>query len=236
MPIRPLETLASREAKDSRGVHYRITDIIGGPMKDDRHPQAYITEVTNPGGTLPPHFHRVNQFHVYIGGSGTVGKQSVKGVTVHYVDASTPYGPIVAGPQGIEFLVIRVHAEGGLFAMPESREKMPHKAGRNLVVPAQFPAAPASGVAQRTVVEQEDGAGAVALSFAPGAATPGPDPAGSGGHCYAVLEGSLRCDGVSLGRKACIHITPTDHPPRLAAGPNGARVLLLRFPPESPPA
>ena len=236
MPVKPLEALAVREAKDSRGVHYRLTDIIGGPMKDDRLPQAYITEVTNPGGTLPPHFHRVNQYHVYIGGSATVGKQAVQGLTLHYVDGYTPYGPIVAGPEGIEFLVIRVHAEGGLFAMPESRDKLARKAGRNLVVPADMPAIPAAGVSRRDFLEREDGVKASGLAFAPGASTAGASPKGTGGHCYAVIEGSIICDGTPLGKKACIHITPSDPPPLLSAGPGGARLLLLQFPREVPPA
>ncbi len=234
MPVRPIEPLTVREAKDSRGVHYRITDIIGGPLQDDRKPQAYITEVTNPGGTLPAHFHRVNQFHVYIGGGGLVGKQAVRGLTVHYVDAFTPYGPIVAGPEGIEFLVIRVRAEGGLFEMPASRDKLARKAGRNLVASATFRERPAQGVEQRVALEQEDGLKALAISFAPGASMAGPSPAQSGGHCYAVLEGSLHCDGTPLERKACIHITPGDSPPLLTAGADGARLLLLQFPREGP--
>ena len=56
---------------------------------------------------------------------------------MHYTDAYTPYGPIVTSEEDLAFFTIRARNDnGGTHFMPESRARMPRKAGRALTVHA----------------------------------------------------------------------------------------------------
>lgn len=78
-----------------------------------------------PGHTLRPHFHGVPQFQVFYDGVGTIGRHDVAPLTVHYADAFTPYGPIVSGPTGLAYAVLRPRADVGAHWMPEERAALP---------------------------------------------------------------------------------------------------------------
>src|SRR6266404_5097233 len=69
-------------------------------------PQAVRVDITN--GTVPPHFHIVDQFQIIVGGHGTVGKHPVDPGTIHYTDGYTPYGPISTG---VSYFVLRAQAD-----------------------------------------------------------------------------------------------------------------------------
>ena len=43
-------------------------------------------------------------------------------VTVHYSSPEAGYGPIVAGPEGLEYLTLRRVSEQGAFYLPDERE------------------------------------------------------------------------------------------------------------------
>ncbi len=73
---------------------------------------------------LTPHFHRQNQFQLFVGGSGSLGPQALDPVTVHYAGAYTGYGPVVAGPQGLQYFTIRPVFDTGLIPAAQAREKM----------------------------------------------------------------------------------------------------------------
>ncbi len=60
-------------------------------------PMACLVE-QSAGSTAEPHFHQVDPFQIFIGGSGQIGSQALNGVTVHDAGAHSAYGPIVAGP------------------------------------------------------------------------------------------------------------------------------------------
>src|SRR4051812_3176319 len=71
------------------------------------------------GTTLAAHFHFVNQFQVVTGGSGRIGRHEVRPLTIQYAGAHTPYGPLVAGENGLDYLVLRDAINPGLRLMPE---------------------------------------------------------------------------------------------------------------------
>ena len=60
----------------------------GGPM-------AYLVEQAA-GAVVAPHYHQVDQFQLFVGGSGRIGTHALEGVTVHYAGAHSPYGPTPA--------------------------------------------------------------------------------------------------------------------------------------------
>src|SRR6516165_9290124 len=68
-----------------------VSDIPAGP-------QAHVA--IQGAGTTPigTHFHGVDQFQVFVRGSGTVGRHEVAEGTAHYADRYTVYGPLHPGP------------------------------------------------------------------------------------------------------------------------------------------
>lgn len=69
-------------------------------------PFAFLVEMT-PGSVLPTHFHPVDQFQVFVSGSGLLGRHLTNGLYVHYADRHTAYGPISAGPRGVTYFTLR---------------------------------------------------------------------------------------------------------------------------------
>jgi hypothetical protein len=84
-------------------------------------PVAYRIE-QDPGTQADPHFHQANQFQVFVSGAGFFGKQPVHAVMAQYAQAFTPYGPIVAGPEGLSYLTLRNAWDPGGQFMPAQRE------------------------------------------------------------------------------------------------------------------
>jgi hypothetical protein len=120
----------SRKAGKSEGVFQ--VDYIGNSHKNQRGPQAFLVELEKPGHIIKPHFHHVDQFQIVVDGGGTLGKHELHPVTVHYTDSFTPYGPIVAGENGLKFFNFRPAADVGAEYMPGSRERLLRHAGRAL--------------------------------------------------------------------------------------------------------
>ena len=58
-------------------------------------PTAFLVEQP-PDYALAPHFHRENQFQLFVEGSGTIGRDALGAVTVHYAGAYTGYGPLLS--------------------------------------------------------------------------------------------------------------------------------------------
>lgn len=67
-----------------------------------------VALIEQPAGfEFMPHFHRHNQFQVFVGGSGSIGRHALAPVVVHCAGAYTDYGPRVAGPEGIQYFTLR---------------------------------------------------------------------------------------------------------------------------------
>src|SRR5688572_4110454 len=91
--------------KEWRSVTYPdgvVQDVFGAHTEKGPPPQGYLAMMA-PQSRREPHFHRVNQFQVVVAGEGLIGKHPLHPGAVHYADAFTPYGPIVAGSAGLSF-------------------------------------------------------------------------------------------------------------------------------------
>lgn len=86
-------------------------------------PQAFHVEMGE-SCTLDVHFHELDQFQVMVSGTGRLGRHEVRAGAVHYTDAHTPYGPIVAGPPGLGYLTLRRTSDTRTLYMPASRERL----------------------------------------------------------------------------------------------------------------
>ena len=210
------------------------------PAEDALHPVAFLVE-KRPGGITRPHFHRADQYQVVVGGSGKMGLHDTGSVAVHYTDAFSAYGPIVAADDGIAWFTLRPGWDPGAKYMENSDNRAELRASRGqhthweaVTVPlppldaAALRATPT--ISRELVLEGEHGLATWRYRLPPGAAMTGPDPAASGGQFWLVLAGTLAPIGESfLGANSTIFVGPADGPLAAAAGPGGAEMLCLQF-------
>lgn len=198
-------------------------------------PTVFLVEQP-PNYALVSHFHRQNQFQLFVDGAGSIGRETLGAITVHYAGAYTGYGPLLSGPQGIQYFTIRAVCEAGFTPISEAREKMrrgPKRHANSKPVPplAAATLAALTQTAQHTLIETgDDGMGAQLTRLPPGAALhPVPVP-GCEGQFLFVTAGSLQHGAVSLGRWEHLFLLASDAAPALTAGPGGAEIATLFIP------
>jgi hypothetical protein len=213
---------------------------VGVPVPDSRDvlfPDAYLVE-QGPDDVLPAHYHRADQFQVFVSGWGTFGNHPVQPPHVHYAGAFTPYGPIVAGPEGIGYMTMRKNFDTGVFEMPRALAELraAARAPRDMVsehldIGASRP--PATEVERREVFAlQPDGLAAWHYRVPAHASFVAPDPAAGGGQYFLVLTGEmLAADGTRLPPKSCTFASSDEAAFRVTASAAGdLDVLVLQFP------
>ena len=104
------------------GLKYYRQDYFEREIDDSRSPQSYLIKQL-PNITNPLHFHVQNQFQVFIEGSGYFGRHTIGPYIVHYAGAYTGYGPIVAGPLGLDYLTLRSMHDPGAKFLPEKKSQ-----------------------------------------------------------------------------------------------------------------
>jgi hypothetical protein len=238
------QALASRKklVNPNSGAQRWRTPFLGVPVRTDEEvrdgPLAFLVEMT-PESVLPPHFHPVDQYQVFVSGSGLLGKHRAHGLAIHYADRHTAYGPIAAGPHGVAYFTLRARTDGrGMFLhKPGAREQLQPSKRRFRMVDDIVLAVPpvlaelATPVTETLLHEQpDDGLAAYMLRLGAGASMQGPTASGSGGQFYLVASGSLRQDEEDLPTWSILFAAPDEPAPELSAGAVGAEVLVLQFP------
>lgn len=237
--------LKGRRTIKSRGTgeeHWR-TDFLGKPGDGElkeHQPQAFLIEMSA-NEVIVPHFHEVDQFQVFVAGSGSLGrsKEAAQPLTVHYADHHTGYGPITAGPQGYSYFTLRAKSDPGAVYLhkPGYREKL-KPSGKRHGVAAGVTLSTEPVLMERKDVQVEplmqelgngDGLGASLIRMGPGTTFEGPDPAATGGQFYLVANGAAELESGSYAAWSPVFVPKTDRPLKLRAGPKGAEVLLLQF-------
>src|SRR5262249_20844030 len=148
-----------------------IDYFFGGPRSMERGPQVFLVHCF-PGYLIKPHFHRVDQYQVFVRGRARIGKHEVRPVYLHYTDAYTPYGPITFDDsEPASMFTIRGRPDPGANYMPESRDQLKGRAGRTIVAQTRSELRPSSEqlVEEILIEPQEDGLAAYARLAAPGA-------------------------------------------------------------------
>src|ERR1700723_580527 len=87
------------------------------------YPMAFLVE-KEPHAVTKPHFHEADQYQVIVQGGGRLGTHAVGTVAVHYTDAWSAYGPIVAADDGIAWFTLRNAWDPGARYMPTEREQL----------------------------------------------------------------------------------------------------------------
>jgi hypothetical protein len=205
------------------------------------YPMAFLVE-KEPHAVTKPHFHEADQYQVIVQGGGRLGTHDVGTVAVHYTDAWSAYGPIVAADEGIAWFTLRNTWDSGARYMPAAREQLRAARAQNLqhreATAPPMPAASAAELARTdqlscgTVIEQTpDGMATWRYRLPAGASISGPDPRGGGGQFWIVLSGSAAAGGAALlPPNSCVFVAPDDRALAMMAGDGGAEALCLQFP------
>ena len=217
-----------------------VTDLI---LPDNAspapRPQAFLVEQTS-NWTLPTHFHQEHQFQVFVAGGGTIGKNPIERLSVHYASPHSGYGPLISGDDGISYFTLRAVGDTGAWYLPEQREHL-----RLRIRKQQAHAVPASHVnleqlrvlpqpIQETLIVPDAGGLAAWLVRLPAnQSTPPPTSSeAGGGRFYVVTQGSLLSNGDELSALATVFVTSEERL-ELRSGKDGLEVLVLQFPAEA---
>ena len=205
------------------------------------YPMAFLVE-KEPHAVTKPHFHQADQYQVVVQGGGRLGTHEVGTVAVHYTDAWSAYGPIVAAAEGISWFTLRNAWDSVARYMPGAREQLRAARARNFqhreVTAPPLPAASAEQLAGAEHVScvmmieaMPDGMATWRYRLPPGASVGGPDPRNGGGQFWLVLSGSAAVGGeMFLPANSCVFVAPDDGALTAMAGGGGAEALCLQFP------
>jgi len=216
----------TRDGYEEKGGNFKVSAYMGGTVESD--PQAFLVHDLHSPGYVAPHFHHVRQFQVIVSKGAKLGRKDAPYISFQYADPSTPYGPIVPGEEEpLAFFTLRSEKSDGTFFMPGSKEKMDHKAGRNIA--RQVPDEAVDNEIATLIERHDDGLAAFRVRIAPGASVAGVSDSASGGHYYLVMDGALEGEE-ELPKFSLIWADAGEPVSELKAGPAGADVLIMQFP------
>ncbi len=197
-------------------------------------PVAFLVE-EHADATLGVHFHRADQFQVFVRGNGRIGNAAVAPLSVHLARALSPYGPIRAGAQGLAYLTLRNGFDPGPQYMPAAAAQLQRdRASRPHQALHAIPPFNADSAADRMVVLDEGPEGWAIRHHrhAPFSDLRG-EAVGGGGQYWVISSGDAAIDGVAMDTLSCQFIARGTVPPRIVAGPSGMNILVLQFPARS---
>jgi rubredoxin len=227
------DVLGTREQLGTPGNRIWRTHFLK-PSPGTRAPQAFLVEYA-PGRVLRTHFHDVDEFQIVVAGHGTFGKHAIQPLTVHFAREFTPYGPIIAGTEGLSFLTLRARRDSaGPRLLPEQRDELeslahrrPWQASEHLRLSDDT-----ESVALRPLRSLSDdrGLAAYVVGIAPETRVWLPEARGTGGQYAVAVRGSIRVDTGMLCAPALAFLAADDAPLELTGGAEGAVVIVLNFP------
>lgn len=137
-----MQVVAATEARSIAGKERVVRGYIGPhPMAASEWedtpaatgPQVFFVAMS-PNTQIRPHFHPVDQFQVFVGGDGRLGRDALQPSHLHYSERFATYGPVQAGDTGLEYFVFRNHIDRGAFYMPESRDQRGGRPGGHVTI------------------------------------------------------------------------------------------------------
>ncbi|HUB45236.1 MAG TPA: hypothetical protein VMB73_09645 [Acetobacteraceae bacterium] len=203
------------------------------------YPMAFLVEKES-GAVVRPHFHQADQFQVVVQGGGRLGRHDIGTVAVHYTDAWSAYGPIVAAEEGVSWFTLRNTWDPGAKYMPGARPELRAARARHQHRESTSPPMAAWSTAELgrlgsvdyvTEMATPDGMASWRFRLPGDSAATGPDPGNGSGQFWLVLAGNACCDGSSLlPEDSCVFVGPEDRALAVSAGPEGAELLCVQFP------
>ena len=242
--VAAVNALKARRMVKSNGTgeeHWR-TDFIGqrGEGVTREEPQAFLIEMS-PNEVIVPHFHEVDQFQVFVSGSGSLGRQAASGpIAIHYADHHTGYGPINASAQGYSYFTLRARTDPGAVYLhkPGYREKLkPSKKRHGVADGISLSTEPVLMNRKEVAVEKlltdldgSDGLAATLIRMGPGMSWTGPEPSATGGQHCLVINGSIEIKGEDYSAWSTVFVPSTDPALEIRAGRKGLEAVLLAYP------
>jgi hypothetical protein len=217
-----------------------LTENEVAPAADCLYPMAFLVE-KEAAAVVRPHFHQADQYQVVVQGSGRLGTHDIASVAVHYTDAYSAYGPIIAADEGVAWFTLRNAWDSGARYMPaqrqqlrEARAKYQHREATCGPLPPLSDSdlgALAVPTGAAVIAETADGLGTWRYTVPRYGSITGPDPSTGGGQFWLVSAGSAAViGGALLPVQSCIFIAPEDAAAVLRAGPGGADLICMQFP------
>jgi len=123
------------------GTGYYRTNYMTSSPDTPGSPMCYLVE-QDPNSVINPHYHQANQFQVFVGGEGALGKRAIAPLIVHYVDAHTPYGPITSRDDGIQYFTLREEFDPGARFLPDEIAGLKHVKRRHVTTEPVVQSAP----------------------------------------------------------------------------------------------
>lgn len=210
------------------------------PPDDGLYPMAFLVE-KEAAAIVHPHFHQADQYQVVVQGSGRLGMHDIASVAVHYTDAYSAYGPIVAAAEGVAWFTLRNAWDPGARYMPEhrrqlreARAKYQHREATCGPLPPLTDAELAAlsvATGEAVIAEARDGLGTWRYTVPPAGSVTGPAPSTGGGQFWLISAGSAAVGGGALlPPQSCVFVAPDDQAAILTAGPSGADLICMQFP------
>jgi hypothetical protein len=210
------------------------------PPDEGLYPMAFLVE-KEAAAIVHPHFHQADQYQVVVQGSGRLGLHDIASIAVHYTDAYSAYGPIVAADEGVAWFTLRNAWDPGARYMPEhrrqlreARAKYQHREATCGPLPPLTDAelagltTPQGGA---LIAETPDGLGTWRYTVPALGSVTGPAPSSGGGQFWLVSSGSAAvAGGALLPPQSCVFVAPDDAAACLTAGPAGADLICMQFP------
>ena len=199
-------------------------------------PMAFLVE-QSADTAFSAHFHQADQFQVVAGGAGRLGRHEVRPGSVHYANAFSPYGPVEAGAEGLDYFTLRNGWDPGARFLPAATQELTaHRPKSNRQAYSEdfdLPSAEAllalrESRSQAIIAPQPDGLGAWLHLVAPGGSIAGHDPCEGYGQFWIVLEGAM--GDAALPPRSCLFVAPDEPALAAHAGSDGLAVLELQFP------
>lgn len=189
---------------------------------------------------LDSHFHIVDQFQLFIAGSGTIGRDNTTVITAHYADHHTGYGPLIAGEQGMSYLTLRSKTDAGLVKLstPNVREQLKptkrrHRVSSQVVLSIPPVLAHLEQPIIETVMEEkegDDGMTVKVIRLGTDMKITAPATQGTGGYFLVVMNGSIIFNNKEYEPWSLIWVSQEDTPPVIQADENGAEIAVTVFP------
>lgn len=220
------------------GVFYKGEWMENG--EDPLHSPTVFLAEQPPNCELAPHFHRQNQFQLFVEGEGTIGQEHIAPVTVHYAGAYTGYGPILSGNAWLKYFTIRSVFDTGITLNTEWRGKMVRGPKRHAKASIGQPStveqlAALQAIQHETVIVADAGLGAELFRLPANTAQRFAPIAGSVGQFIFVLAGSVLLEGTTLSLWDSAFLPAPDGEVVITTGAQGAEVIALHMPETAEP-
>ncbi len=210
--------------------HFRgtILSMLAGKSRSGMDPQAYLVH-QQPDWEFIPHFHLEEQFQVFVGGDGAIGRHELAPITVHYASREAGYGPLIAGKEGLSYFTLRAMSDDGLWPLPEKREIMQSGLQKKQLTIENVQSGAADAGTLRPILEaSSEGLAGWWLKMDQASPWPEVDHGEGGGTFYLVLDGVVNYQGDEFEKHSCFFVSPDESGFELTA--TSAEVLILRFP------